>query len=169
MVDGSAYASLAQPFLFGHDHGSTEWHDVGLWRRRGQWSRCCGSVGVSWESINVPRLDFLLGPRLMEYPSPHHHLSHHLLPSSPPSRSISSSKSCNQTTTPSTGQDQTLNTNNSNPPPFKMQIASKLILAVVVACGAVLSAALPAPEPQLLPSGDKGDPPSGRRSVTATA
>lgn len=51
----------------------------------------------------------------------------------------------------------------------KMQIASKLILALALLGSAVLSAALPAPEPQLLPSGDKGDPPADRRFVTATA
>lgn len=53
--------------------------------------------------------------------------------------------------------------------PSKMQIAAKLILALAVLSSAVLSAAMPAPEPQLLPSGEKGDPPSGRRVVTGTA
>ncbi|KUI72333.1 hypothetical protein VM1G_11804 [Cytospora mali] len=50
-----------------------------------------------------------------------------------------------------------------------MQISSKLILALAALGSAVLSAALPAAEPQLLPSGDKGDPPSGRRFAVATA
>lgn len=50
-----------------------------------------------------------------------------------------------------------------------MQIVAKLVLALAVLTSAVLSAALPDPNPQLLPSGDQGEPASGRRLVVPTA